>query len=284
MAAGDSAAGREVGVAAGGVVGPDDDAAAVAAVQGVGGEGAVGGEEGGGGGGEGVAALQVAADADLSAAVGSVGVDLSAGDGDLLAQQRGVSAVAVGVRDVDGSLVGDAAGPGEGDRPAGGGDLSAVDQRQGVDVAGGEEHVVAGDDAVVDHARLRIDGVGRVALAVEGVHVVDLDVDGRAVDLEQHLVAGGQRHEAAVGEDDAVVLDLVTHEVDAGGGLDAAGVDHGGVGELEAVEAVEKVGVGDLRGAAVEAGHVDHGVVAEDHPGGVDQVDLAVAQQLTVDA
>ncbi|MCY1352805.1 hypothetical protein D9M69_391240 [compost metagenome] len=123
----------------------------------------------------------------------------------------------------------------------------------------------------------------------QGIHraAVHLQVEQAvAVEVDAEVLAGTQCHAAHLRLDHPVVADLGAEQGDAAAftGGERTGVAHGGAGVAgEAVVAVEEVFVGDVPRGGHQATDVDLGGLAEHHPVGVDQEDLAVGVDAALD-
>jgi len=171
---------------------------------------------------------------------------------------------------------------------------SAVLLRDGrcTDGAGGRDGFGIGVDAALE---IDDEGMNRAGM-VEGdaffalyfgVGVVDLDEDVGVVffGLDENVVAGGEGGVAVRGIDVAVVGDLLGEEGDvAGGAGDFAEVDEGGFARTREVEIiVEEVGFEDVEGGGEKAGGFDAGIGADEDSVRVDEIDLAVGEELAED-
>ncbi len=154
---------------------------------------------------------------------------------------------------------------------------------------------------VVDH-RLQegVPGIGGeedgAAVGLDQAAVLGQSVQSGVTDLEvQQAVAGERQRDGAAGAEGggsagggegAVVDDLAAEEghIAAGGGGDGAVVDHGGMARAaENVVPGEEGGVADVQGGGDQTPHVDLRPRGEGDSVGVDQEDLAVGVQVSVD-
>ena len=144
---------------------------------------------------------------------------------------------------------------------------------EGVEVAGGQR-----DDAVssIELAAL-FDARGAVG---EGARA-DLHEAAATHLTEVHLVA--RRHHDQIVRSDHTVVRHVTPDELHHAGLDLAVVFNGPRDVGEAVGAAQEVVVGDAARHRHQPRHVYDGARAEDHAGGVHDVDLSVGQQRPVD-